>query len=257
MARARQRIEREAEVLTRLDHPNIVPLLEVLEEGDELTLVMPYLTGGTLADRVARHGPAPCRARSCGWPTRSAAPWPPPTGPASSTATSSRATCSSTPTACLTWPTSAWPARADDTAGLTAVGTVVGTPGLHGPRAGTRRGGGPGGRRVRPGGHSALRGHRRGALRQGRARPADGAGRGRARSSPSPASLPPELRHRLQAMLDPRPERRPSAAALVGGPDGTAVRPTIRRRRAALARVGCGRRGGHGGAPGRRRRRGP
>src|SRR5688572_9634275 len=59
LARARQRVEREAEVLTRLHHPNIVPLVEVLEEGDELTLVMPYLTGGTLADRVVRHGPAP------------------------------------------------------------------------------------------------------------------------------------------------------------------------------------------------------
>jgi hypothetical protein len=49
---------------------------------------------------------------------------------------------------------------------------------------------------------------------------------------PVPRSLPPELRHRLQSMLDPRPERRPSAAALVGGPDGTMVRaPIVRRRR--------------------------
>src|SRR5262245_51857710 len=59
IARARQRIEREAEVLTRLDHPNIVELLEVLDDGDDITLVMAYLTGGTLADRVAKHGPAP------------------------------------------------------------------------------------------------------------------------------------------------------------------------------------------------------
>src|SRR5215207_9260223 len=59
IARARQRIEREAEVLKRLDHPNVVPLLEVLDEGEDLVLVMPYLTGGTLADRVARHGSAP------------------------------------------------------------------------------------------------------------------------------------------------------------------------------------------------------
>ena len=59
IARARQRIEREAEVLTRLDHPNIVELLDVVDDGDDVTLVMAYLTGGTLADRVARHGPAP------------------------------------------------------------------------------------------------------------------------------------------------------------------------------------------------------
>src|SRR4051794_8946816 len=59
IARARQRVEREAEVLTRLDHPNIVQLLEVIEEGDEVTLVMPYLPGGTLADRVTADGPRP------------------------------------------------------------------------------------------------------------------------------------------------------------------------------------------------------
>jgi serine/threonine protein kinase len=59
ISRARQRIEREAAVLTRLNHPNIVELLDVVEEGDEVTLVMPYLTGGTLADRVNEHGPAP------------------------------------------------------------------------------------------------------------------------------------------------------------------------------------------------------
>src|SRR5881392_3216902 len=59
IARARQRIEREAEVLARLDHPNIVELLEVIDDGDEVTLVMPYLTGGTLAERVTERGPVP------------------------------------------------------------------------------------------------------------------------------------------------------------------------------------------------------
>src|SRR3546814_15964800 len=41
MARARQRISREAEVLTKLRHPNVVELLEVLDDGDDVTLVMP------------------------------------------------------------------------------------------------------------------------------------------------------------------------------------------------------------------------
>src|SRR5690606_3987179 len=54
----------------------------------------------------------------------------------------------------------------------------------------------------------------------------------RAQVQPVPRSLPADLRLRLQAMLDPRPERRPSAAALVGGPDGTVVkRPVVPRRR--------------------------
>jgi hypothetical protein len=57
MHRARQRIRREAAALARLDHPNIVPLLEVLDDGDDVVLVLPYLSGGTLADQVRHHGP--------------------------------------------------------------------------------------------------------------------------------------------------------------------------------------------------------
>jgi eukaryotic-like serine/threonine-protein kinase len=59
IARARQRLMREADVLSRLRHPNIVRLIEVVEDGDEVVLVMPYLSAGSLADRVTQHGPAP------------------------------------------------------------------------------------------------------------------------------------------------------------------------------------------------------
>lgn len=59
IARARHRLMREANVLSRLRHPNIVRLIEVVEDGDEVVLVMPYLSAGNLADRVAQHGPAP------------------------------------------------------------------------------------------------------------------------------------------------------------------------------------------------------
>jgi hypothetical protein len=47
---------------------------------------------------------------------------------------------------------------------------------------------------------------------------------------PVPRSVPGPLRERLRAMLDPRAARRPSAAALVGGPGGTEVRHAVRRR---------------------------
>jgi hypothetical protein len=57
MHRARQRIRREAAALARLDHPNVVPLLEVIDGGDDVVLVLPYLPGGTLSDQVAHHGP--------------------------------------------------------------------------------------------------------------------------------------------------------------------------------------------------------
>lgn len=59
VVRARQRLRREADILARLYHPNIVRLLDVVEDGDDIILVMPYLSGGSLAERVAQHGPAP------------------------------------------------------------------------------------------------------------------------------------------------------------------------------------------------------
>ena len=59
IARAHQRLMREAEVLRRLRHPNVVGLLDVVDKGDEIVLVMPYMAGGSLAERVAQHGPAP------------------------------------------------------------------------------------------------------------------------------------------------------------------------------------------------------
>lgn len=57
LAQARKRVRREAEALARLDHPAIVRLLEVIDDGDEIVLVMPYLSGGTLADHVRARGP--------------------------------------------------------------------------------------------------------------------------------------------------------------------------------------------------------
>jgi serine/threonine-protein kinase len=56
---ARRRFRREAEVLASLDHPGIVRLLEVLDDGDDVVLVLPHLSGGTLADRVRTGGPLP------------------------------------------------------------------------------------------------------------------------------------------------------------------------------------------------------
>src|SRR5690606_23536651 len=57
LAAARARVRREAEVLARLDHPAIVRLLDVLDDGDDVVLVMAHLGGGSLADRVRESGP--------------------------------------------------------------------------------------------------------------------------------------------------------------------------------------------------------
>ncbi|MGK2949228.1 MAG: serine/threonine-protein kinase, partial [Acidimicrobiales bacterium] len=237
IARARQRIQREAEVLTRLDHPNIVELLEVVEEGDDVTLVMAYLTGGTLADRVARHGPAPAEevdrlvdalgsalaeAHRAGVVHRDIKP------------------------ANVLFDAHGVPHLADfgvassrdDTAGLTAVGTVVGTPGFMSPEQARGEDAGQASDVFSLGAtllHAAT-----GEGPYGRGAPdllMVRAAQGKLR--PIPRHLPPGLRRRLAAMLDPRPDRRPSAAAVVGGPSGTVVRaPLAGRVRRSRSRPG-------------------
>jgi hypothetical protein len=229
IARARQRIEREAEVLTRLHHPNVVELLDVVEEGDELTLVMPYLTGGTLAERVSRHGPAPTEeverladvlssalaaAHRAGIVHRDIKP------------------------ANVLFDAEGVPHLADfgvassrdDTAGLTAVGMVVGTPGFMAPEQARGDAAGQAADVFSLGATLLFAATGEGPYGRGApdllmVRAAQG------KVQPVARTLPPELRRRLQAMLDPRPERRPSAAALAGGPHGTDVRRAVAGRR--------------------------
>ena len=50
------RFEREVEVLCQFDHPNIVPILDFGEHEGSPYIVMPFLSKGTLADRL-EHGP--------------------------------------------------------------------------------------------------------------------------------------------------------------------------------------------------------
>ena len=54
----RERFEREARLLASLDHPHICALHDVGRDGDVDFLVMPFLTGETLAERIAK-GPLP------------------------------------------------------------------------------------------------------------------------------------------------------------------------------------------------------
>jgi hypothetical protein len=229
IGRARQRIEREAEVLTRLDHPNIVELLEVVEEGDEVTLVMAYLTGGNLADRVARHGPAPAdevhrladtlgsalaEAHRAGIIHRDIKP--------------ANVLFDGYGVAHLA--DFGVASSRDDTAGLTAIGTVVGTPGFMAPEQARGEAAGPAADVFALGATLLFAATGEGPYGRGAGELLMiRASQGKVRAIPR--DLPTPLRHRLQAMLDPRPERRPSAAALVGGPAGTVVRRPARRRR--------------------------
>ena len=50
----RERFDREARAVSALDHPHICTLYDVGEEGGTAFLVMQYLEGESLADRLAR-----------------------------------------------------------------------------------------------------------------------------------------------------------------------------------------------------------
>jgi serine/threonine protein kinase len=49
-----RRFQREIKVVMSLDHPNIVPVIDYGEEDGHPYLVMPYLEGGSLTDRLQR-----------------------------------------------------------------------------------------------------------------------------------------------------------------------------------------------------------
>src|SRR5688572_13384995 len=59
--RVRARLETEARTMQRLAHPNVVPVHDLGSELDRLYLVMEYVPGGTLMERVQRDGPLPPR----------------------------------------------------------------------------------------------------------------------------------------------------------------------------------------------------
>src|SRR5215510_1033535 len=54
----RQRFEREAKTISQLSHPHICALYDVNREGETEYLVMEYLEGETLSERLAK-GPLP------------------------------------------------------------------------------------------------------------------------------------------------------------------------------------------------------
>ena len=81
----RQRFEREAKTISQLSHPHICSLYDVGREGETEYLVMEYLEGETLSERLAK---GCCRSsRRCGSGRRSRMPWTRRTGRGSCTAT--------------------------------------------------------------------------------------------------------------------------------------------------------------------------
>ncbi|HEY8525648.1 MAG TPA: serine/threonine-protein kinase [Acidimicrobiales bacterium] len=225
--RARQRLLREAEVLRRLNHPNVVRLLDVVDEGDEIVLVMPYLPGGNLAERVSQHGPAPAdeverqarhlfaalsQAHALGIVHRDIKP-------ANILFDENGAPCLVDFGVAHSW---------DQTHGLTVSGMVVGTPGFMSPEQAR-------GETVTPASDVFSLGATLlyAATGEGPFGPGDpGLLMVRAASGKVervPRHLPISLRRLLRSTLDPRPERRPTAAALATAPPGWVLPGTSSR----------------------------
>ena len=54
-----EQLRGEAQILAALDHPNIIRIYDVVDDGDAIAVVMQYAAGGSVADRLARSGRLP------------------------------------------------------------------------------------------------------------------------------------------------------------------------------------------------------
>jgi predicted Ser/Thr protein kinase len=221
MARARQRIRREAEVLARLDHPNVVRLLEVIDEGDEVVLVMPYLAGGTLADQVHAYGPlSPAQVEVLADVLLDALASAHRAGVVHRDIKPSNVLFDHDGRAYLA--DFGMATLRDATSGLTATGAVIGTPDYMAPEQAR-------GERATPASDvfslaGTLLYAATGGPPYGSSDPrvtVQRAAKGRVAAFPS--TLDRGLRRRLAPMLRRDPRRRPTAAAARGGADGTMV----------------------------------
>ncbi len=234
MAQARQRIRREAEALLQLDHPNVVRLLEVLDDGDDIVLVMPYFGGGTLADQIRAHGPLrPEQIRALAPPLMSAL----------AAAHRRGVIHRDIKPANVLFDLDGRPYLADfgvaslrdATSGLTATGMLVGTPEFMAPEQAR-------GERTTAASDvfslgATIAFAATGEPPYGRGDPrvlVQRAAKGRVMSLP--ASIPVDIRRVLNPMLDKSPKRRPTAAAAVAATSGYGAAGTRLRVAAAPAR---------------------
>ena len=105
-----ERFAREARTAAGLSHANLVQVYDYGADEDQPFLVMEYVDGGTLADRLDR-GPVVGAEAAAASPATCSRRSPRSTPPASSTGTSSRPTCCSPATGAPGSPISASPSR--------------------------------------------------------------------------------------------------------------------------------------------------
>lgn len=230
---ARQRIRREAEVLAQLDHPNIVPLIDVVDDGDEVLLVMPYMAGGTLFERISIHGPmragevraladhllsALAAAHRQGIVHRDIKP--------ANILFDEHGTPYISDFGTAT-------AR-DITSGLTATGEIIGTPEYMAPEQARGEPADTASDMFSLG--ATLRYAATGTPPFGRGDPSVMLQRAaKGRIDPWPEGTDRAVKKRIAPLLRREPDKRPSAAAAAGGPAGTEILARPRARRVSLA----------------------
>ena len=219
LEKARQRIRREAEVLRQLDHPGIVALIDVFDDGDDLVLVMDYLPGGNLYTRVNTGGPLPsAQVREISDRLLDALAWAHRQGIVHRDIKPANVLFDADGNAALADFGAA--IHRDATPGLTATEMVMGTPGFMSPEQAR--------------GDTATAASDVFSLGATLAFAATGEGpfgtsdprvlmlrAAAGRTEKLPRTISPDLRRRIEAMLDKDPQRRPTAAAARGGTDGT------------------------------------
>lgn len=217
---ARRRLRREAELLRSLDHPALVPVLDVVDDGSDVVLVLPALAEN-LEDRVARLGHlAPDELARVGRRLLDGL----------AAAHRGGVVHRDVKPANVLFDAEGLPALADFgvatssglTAGLTGVGAVVGTPTWMPPEQARGEPAGAAGDVFGLAATLVWAGtgetpYERGPATAVMARAAAG------EVQAVPGSLPEPLRSTLASMLQPDPACRPSAARVLGGFEGTAV----------------------------------
>ncbi len=229
MAEARLRIHREADALGRLDHPAVVTLIEVIDQGDEMVLVMPYLAGGTLSDHVRARGPlSPPQVTALADTLLDALAAAHREGIVHRDIKPANVLFDGDGRAHLA--DFGVASFRDATSGLTLTGAIIGTPDYMAPEQARGESATPASDVFSLG--ATLLFAATGEPPYGRGDPRltlQRAARGKL-TALSP-TLDRDLRRRLTPMLRREPSRRPTAAAAAGGPAGTTVLPPARRRR--------------------------
>ena len=235
MRQATVRFQRELDVLARLDHDAVVPMLDVVEEAGDVVLVMPYLSGGNLAERVREHGPLPAEQ------VRALADR---LLPALAAAHRIGIIHRDIKPANILFDADGRAHLADFgvartreiTGGLTRPGVVLGTPGYLAPEQAR-------GEELTAAADIASLGATLHFAATGQSPYGGGEDHAvllrTARSRPKvDKDIEPTLRRMISAMLRSDPSSRPTAAALAGGADGTQVLPLLRPRHRVVAVVG-------------------